>query len=137
MIAFLDTNVLIYRIDPLAPAKQQRATELISALYLAGEALLSTQVLQEFYNTATGKFRLSPASAAKAAQIHAKGRLVQVTPALIFSAMDRHAGGQYSFWDALIVEAALAGGAGVLYTEDLQHGQVIDGLTITNPFLAA
>lgn len=137
MTAFLDTNVLIYRIDLHAPAKQKRATELVSELYLDGSALLSTQVLQEFYNTATGKFRLPPASAAQAVQAHAKTRLVQVTPALIFAAMDRHAGGQFSFWDALIVEAALAGGAKVLYTEDMQDGLVVDGLTITNPFLGA
>ena len=137
MTAFLDTNILIYRIDLLAPVKQKRAAELVNELYLAGEAVLSTQVLQEFYNTATGKFRLPPADAALAAQAHARTRVVQLTLPLIFAAMARHAGGQFSFWDALIVEAALAGGAKVLYTEDLRDGLVIDGLTIRNPFLAA
>ncbi len=137
MSAFLDTNILVYRIDLQAPAKQKRASQLVNDLYLAGEAVLSTQVLQEFYNTATGKFRLPPADAALAAQAHAKTRVVQITPPLIFAAMARHAGGQFSFWDALIVEAALAGGAKVLYSEDLQDGLVVDGLTITNPFLAS
>lgn len=137
MSAFLDTNVLIYRIDPLSPAKQTRANELINDLYSTGQAVLSTQVLQEFYNTAVNKIRVPRDIAASLTRAHASDRTIQVTPALIMAAMQRHAAGNLSFWDALIIEAALAGGASVLYTEDLQHGQVINGLTITNPFLAA
>jgi len=135
--AFLDTNILIYRIDRQAPAKQRRAQALIEQLYQSGEAMVSTQVLQEFYNMATGKLRVPSEIAAGIAKRHANGRMVQVTPALIFSAMDRHASGQFSFWDALIVEAALAGGAKLLYTEDLQDGLTVDGLTIRNPFAEA
>lgn len=134
--AFLDTNVLIYRIDPQSPAKQARANELINTLYPSGQAVLSTQVLQEFYNTAVNKIRVPRDIAANLTRAHASDRTIQVTPALIMAATQRHAAGNISFWDALIVEAALASGATVLYSEDLQHGQVIDGLTITNPFLA-
>jgi predicted nucleic acid-binding protein len=134
--AFLDTNILIYRIDRLTPAKQRRAHALIDELYQSGEAVVSTQVLQEFYNTATGMLRVPSDIAAGIAKKHASGRLVQVTPPLIYSAMTRHAAGQFHFWDALIVEAALAGGAKVLYTEDMQDGLNVDGLSIRNPFLA-
>lgn len=137
MTAFLDTNVLVYKLDREAPGKRLRATELVNELFAAGEAMLSTQVLQEFYNTATHKFGLPPEGAADAARLYAKARLIQVTNDIIFAAMTRHASAQFSFWDALIVEAALAGGAQLLYTEDMQDGLTVDGLTIRNPFLPA
>ncbi|MEW5786577.1 MAG: PIN domain-containing protein [Pseudomonadota bacterium] len=135
MTAFIDTNVFVYLVDPLAPAKRQRAMELIQTLYLAGDATLSTQVLQEFYNTATRKFGLPGDVAAEAAQAHARGRVVRMSPDIVFSAMKRHTAGQFSFWDSLIVEAALSGGCKILYSEDMRHGQVVDGMTIENPFL--
>lgn len=135
MTAFLDTNVLVYRVDFDAPDKQQRAAELVSKLYLAREAVISTQVIQEFYDTLTRKLGISPIDAASAARHHSKARLVSPNWPIIQSAMQRHAAGQFSFWDALIVEAALAAGCKTLYSENMQHGQVVDGLRIENPFL--
>ena len=135
MTAFLDTNVLVYRVDSKAPEKQQRAFELVNALYQTQNAVISTQVLQEFYNTLTRKLGVSPGDAAVAAKHQTKARLVSLSWPVIQAAMQRHANGQFSFWDALIVEAALSAGCKTLYSEDMQHGLVLDGMTIENPFL--
>ncbi len=135
MTAFLDTNILIYQVDAKAPAKQERAQALTTGLYRRNEAVISTQVLQEFYNTATGKLRIPTHVSEALARSFAKGRVVQLAPPLLFAAMQRHAAGQFAFWDALIVEAALTAGCKTLYSEDMQHGQVVDGLRIENPFL--
>lgn len=137
MTAFIDTNLFVYFIDAEAAEKRLRAAELINRLYLANEAVISTQVLQEFYNAATKKFRLPSAQVLATAREYARARVVQISQSIVFAAMQRHADGQFSFWDALIVEAALAGGCKVLYSEDMHHGLVVDGLTIENPFLGA
>lgn len=135
MKAFLDSNVLVYRVDYRESVKQAVAARLVDALMASGDAVISTQSLQEFYNAMTRKLGLDAAHARALALNYAAANVVLLTTPLIFAAMARHAGGQFSFWDALIIEAALAGGARVLYTEDLQHGLVVDGLTISNPFL--
>lgn len=57
-----------------------------------------------------------------------------VTPAHVRRAVDRSRGASLSFWDALVVETAISSGADVLYTEDLQHGQVFGPVTVINPF---
>jgi predicted nucleic acid-binding protein len=133
--AFLDTNILVYQVDNKAPAKQQRAQSLTALLYQQNEAVISTQVLQEFYNTATGKLRIPSSVSEGLARSFAKGRVVQLVPSILFSAMQRHASSQFYFWDALIVEAALAAGCKTLYSEDMQHGLVVNGMTIENPFV--
>jgi predicted nucleic acid-binding protein len=103
----------------------------------AGRVALSTQVLQEFYVNATRKLRspLSPERAEARVRDLSKLPLVQVEPSLILAAIARSRSLGFSFWDALIVEAALAGGADRLLTGDLQHGQEIEGLRVENPFL--
>jgi len=133
--AFLDTNVLVYRVDFAAPEKQQRAAQLVSRLYQSRDAVISTQVMQEFYNTLTRKLGISPNDAAIATKHHGKARLVSLNGPIIEYAMQRHAAGQFSFWDALIVEAALAAGCKTLYSEDMRHGLVVNGMTIENPFV--
>jgi predicted nucleic acid-binding protein len=133
---FLDTNVLVYLFDADASAKQRRVREILSAPALRGRLVLSTQVLQEFYVCVTRKLAvpLDPVAAAQAVRDLAAWPVVQIDPALILSAIARSRTAQLSFWDALIVEAALAGGATSLYSEDLQAGRVIEGLRISNPF---
>jgi len=135
--AFLDTNVLIYVFDRDEPTKQATATRLLHKLTEAGSVLLSTQVLQEFYAVATGKLRrrLSAKEAVDAVEAFAALPLVTVTPELIVGAVRLHQAESLSFWDALIVQAALAGGAKVLYSEDLQNGRRIGELLIQNPFV--
>jgi predicted nucleic acid-binding protein len=102
-----------------------------------GQVLLSTQVLQEFYVAVTRKLAV-PLEAEMAEEVV---RNLLVLPIIgigvdrILAAIGRSRRLQLSFWDALIIEAALAGGADRLLTEELQHGQIIDGLKNENPFL--
>jgi predicted nucleic acid-binding protein len=60
--------------------------------------------------------------------------LVRVDLDLILAAIDLSRLHSFSFWDALIVRAAAAAGCGLLLSEDLQHGQVVDGVRIEDPF---
>jgi predicted nucleic acid-binding protein len=103
----------------------------------SGSACLSTQVLQEFYVAGTRKLTqpLAPHDAEQVVRDLAALPVVPVDTRMILAAIERSRHSRFSFWDALIIEAALASGAGRLLTEDLQHGQQIDGLRIENPFL--
>lgn len=134
---FLDTNVLVYIFDRDEPAKQARATHVFQSLAEEGTALLSTQVLQEFYAVATGRLRtpLALAEAGTAVEAFTRLPVVTVTPDVVLNAARLHRSDSVSFWDALIIQAALSGGADILYSEDLQHGRRFGGLRIENPFL--
>jgi predicted nucleic acid-binding protein len=133
---FLDTNILVYLFDADAPTKQRQVRELLSDPTLRGRLILSTQVLQEFYVCVTRKLAvpLDPEEATQTVRDLAAWPVVQIDPPLILSSIARSRTEQLSFWDALIVEAALAGGAAHLYSEDLQDGRVIEGMQINNPF---
>ena len=93
-------------------------------------------MLQEFYVAVTRKLArpLNVAAAAEAAANLAELPMVNIDSKLVLSAIHRSRGSQLSFWDALVVQAAIEGHASTLYTEDLQHGQTFDGLKVVNPF---
>lgn len=137
MRVFFDTNILVYLFDADAADKKEQACARFETEATAGLVLLSTQVLQEFYVAVTRK--LSVPLEAETAE--AVVRNLSALPILgidaerILTAIGRSRRMQLSFWDALIIETALAGGAARLLTEDLQHGQIIDGLQIENPFI--
>ena len=135
--SFFDTNVLLYLFDNGEPDKKAAAQELIEKEVEADRASLSTQVLQEFYVNVTRKlaFPLSPEEAGARVRDLSRLPLVQVDVPLILAAIARSQPMSFSLWDALIVEAALRAGADRLLTEDLQHGQVIEGMRVENPFL--
>ena len=136
MKAFFDTNVLVYMFDADAPDKQKKARSLFKTHTEAGDILLSTQVLQEFYVTVTRKLA-RPLSAEQAAgTMAALAELpgVSIDNQLVLAAVRRSQASKLSFWDGLIVESALHGGSDVLYSEDMQHGQKLGNLRIENPF---
>ncbi len=133
---FFDTNVLVYLFDADSPDKRKKARALFQRHTEAGDILLSTQVLQEFYVVATRKLArpLDAAAAAEAVSSFAELPLVQIDGELIVSAIHRSRNNQLSFWDALIVQAAIEGRASTLYSEDMQHGQMLNSLRVVNPF---
>ena len=96
---------------------------------------LSTQVLQELY-VASRKLAapMGRATARKITALYAEWPVVQVDVPLILAASELEEHHTLSFWDGLIVEAARRSGAGRLLTEDLQHGRVVGGVRIDNPF---
>lgn len=137
MASFIDTNVLIYFHDDEEPEKKARADEVIERESRAGTMVISTQVLQEFYSAATRKWRepLRVEAAERSVRRFIEiSTVVQVDIAVILAAISRTRTTSISFWDALIVEAALKGKAEKLLTEDLHDGQTINGLRVENPF---
>ena len=134
---FFDTNILVYLFDADAGDKKARASARFEQETASGRALLSTQVLQEFYVVVTRKLQvpLEPQVAEDVVRDLSLLPLIGIDADKILSAIARSRRTQLSFWDALIIESALAGGADRILTEDLQHGQRIDGLLIENPFL--
>jgi predicted nucleic acid-binding protein len=135
---FFDTNVLVYLFDASAPRKKARAQELLKKAVGEGLALLSTQVLQEFFVAVTRKLStpLSHDHADRAVRDLTKLPTTQIDAEMILKAIETMHRYRLSFWDSLIIQAALHGGATILYTEDLQHGQIIETLSVENPFLA-
>jgi len=136
MRSFFDTNILVYLFDQDNPDKKKRAQNLLEREAAAGRALLSTQVLQEFYVTVTRKIAV-PIDAEEAEEAVRQLTLlphVEVNSRHILRAIRRSGKMRLSFWDALIIEAAIEGDADTLFSEDLSDGQVIGKLTIRDPF---
>jgi len=135
-LTFVDTNVLLYAQDRRDDRRRGIAQAVLDELWAAGNGVLSTQVLQEFSNVATRKLQLSPETARRIVAEYAEWPVVETTAQLIVSASVLHERHSFSFWDAMVVEAALLAGATTLLSEDLQDGRRIGDLTIRNPFRA-
>jgi predicted nucleic acid-binding protein len=134
MRRFLDTNVLVYADDLDAGSKRERARQILRESMRTGEGAVSTQVLQEFFAITTRKLGVDATTARRKLELIAEMHLVRIDLAMILGAIDLHRLHAISFWDALIVRAAAAAGCQVLLTEDLQDGQVFDGVRVENPF---
>jgi predicted nucleic acid-binding protein len=133
---FVDTNVLVYAEDIDAGDKHDIAKRLVVDLWDSGDGVLSLPVLQEFFVTVTRKLpkRLSVRAARSIVAQYLTWNVVETRGQLVLEAIDLMERRRLSFWDALIVQAALSEGCTVLLTEDLHHGQRIGDLTIRNPF---
>lgn len=136
MPPFFDTNILIYSVDRDETVKSALAGELVEAHLVRGNGAISVQVLREFYSVSR---RLGgPLSDDQARQMVAyfsTFKILSEDTSMVLGAVRRVGEMSISFWDALIVESALKSGADRLFTEDLQHGQVIEGMRVVNPFL--
>jgi predicted nucleic acid-binding protein len=131
---FVDTNILIYAYDRTAGDKRVRARQVLAPLLRERRAVISTQVLQEFFSSSTRKLRLPAEEARRYVEQWSKLDVVVIRPEVILGAIDLHRLHLLSFWDALVIKAAGVAGCGQLLSEDLHHGQKIDGVTIENPF---
>ncbi len=132
--SFIDTNVLVYAEANDDPVRQARALQLLRELKRSGEGVISTQVLQEYCNVALRKLRLDSGHVRLQLKAHEQFEVVQVTPTLIHGALDLQQTRSLSFYDALIVWSAKISGCARLYSEDLNAGEVIHGVTLINPF---
>lgn len=131
---FLDTNVLIYADDVDAGTKTAAARDRIRQHLRDGDGVISTQVLQEYFVVATRKLGMDPAIVQRKMELYAGFETVVVRVDMIHDAIKLHRLEQLSFWDALILTAARGAGCGALLTEDLNDGQVIEGVRVQNPF---
>ncbi len=134
--SFFDTNVLLYMYDDNEPLKKEKAIKIFERESGTRNAVVSTQVLQEFYVNTTRKLSspLSPERAEARVRDFSRLPLVRVDVNIILSSIARSRSHVLSFWDSLIVEAALFADAERVLTEDLQHGQEIESLRVENPF---
>ncbi len=136
MPPFFDTNVLIYAVDEEEPRKLAVAEQLVEEHLVQGEGMISVQVLREFYNVSRRlKRAVSDERAMEMVRYFSTFNILSEDFGMVLQAIRLSQEHMLSFWDALIVESALKGGADRLLTEDLQHGQVIEGMRIENPFL--
>jgi len=135
---FLDTNIFVYSFDQSAPAKARKAAELIRRALTTQKGVISYQVVQEFLNVALRRFS-QPMQASDAEQylrtVFQPLLSVHSSQALYAEALHFHAQSGLSWYDALIVSAALQARCDLLFTEDLQHGQRFGSLQVVNPFL--
>jgi predicted nucleic acid-binding protein len=135
---FLDTNLFVYLFDQSAPTKAMISRKLMNVALDSGKGIISYQVVQEFFNVARRRFaepmRPDQAEQLLSTMFH---RLwtVQPSSALYLRALRLLDRFHLQWYDAVIVAGAIEGECRILYTEDLQHGQEIDGLEVQNPFL--
>lgn len=134
MRRFLDTNVLLYADDLDAGEKRRTARAVLRDALTSGEGVVSTPVLQEFFVNSTRKLGVDPVEARRKVELLARMDLVRIDLPMILAAIDLGRLHSVSFWDALVLQAASVAGCRVLLTEDLQHGQVLAGVRIENPF---
>jgi predicted nucleic acid-binding protein len=132
---FVDTNLLVYAIDPREQKKRRHMAGLLRRLVESRALVLSPQSLGEFYRTVTERHRLMPVSDARAfiqilmpsctapydLEVMARAFLMQDTT-------------NFGWWDCMLLAAAAVSGCSIFLSEDMQHGRAIDGLTIVNPF---
>lgn len=133
---FVDTNILVYARDAGEPTKQPRAAEILRMLWESRRGRLSPQVLQEYYICVTRKLKpgLARSDARKDVQDLFAWEPSPPTAATFAKAWQIEDRFGLSWWDSLIVAAALDQRCTTLLSEDLQHGLEIDGLRIQNPF---
>ncbi len=135
---FVDTNVFVYRHDDTVAAKQFRAEQWIRFLARNRAGRLSYQVLQELYATLTRpRLNFDPAEARRIVQLLSVWQPLTIEIGILERAWQLQERHTLSWWDALIVAAAQASECSVLLTEDLQPGQVFDGVRVVNPFASS
>jgi predicted nucleic acid-binding protein len=136
MNIFFDTNVLVYAVDAGYPVRKEIAIDRFARAVKDDTVMLSTQVLQEFYNITTRKLK-PPLSAREAV-----GQLSQLcafevvgsSADSVLAASELAQKHRLQWWDALILEAAIRGNADVLVSQNGQHGQRFGKLVVENPF---
>ncbi|MHB1200895.1 MAG: PIN domain-containing protein [Polaromonas sp.] len=131
--SFIDTNILVYAEASDASAKQQAALALLKQLFETATGVLSTQVLKEYCNVALKKLKLPPEHIRAQLDLYELFEVVQVTPAIIRAGLDLHQTRNLAFYDALVLASAQAAGCAVLYSEDMNTGEMVGGVRIVNP----
>jgi len=134
---FLDTNIFAYAAHPAPSSKTKIALRLIENGLDSGNGTVSYQVVQEFFSLAFRKFP-KPMSAFEAEEylntVFRPLLAVHSSPALYVAALQLYGRHHFSWYDSLIVAAAQQADCSILYTEDLQHDFVVDGMRIRDPF---
>jgi len=135
---FLDTNIFVYSFDTHATAKARKAAQLIEEALTSRKGIVSYQVVQDFFNLALKRFSqpMTPPEAQQyLATVFRPLLAVQSSAALFGEALHTKETKRISWYDSLIVSAAIQADCDRLYTEDLQHLQKFGKLQVVNPFI--
>jgi len=134
---FVDTNLLVYAYDSSAGKKWKTSLEVLSLLWIHRTGVLSTQVIQELFVSLTQKVKnpILPRAAKEIISDLLRWPLVVNDGGNVLRAVDLQIKYHFSFWDSLILQAAITSKSEFLLSEDFQDGQVIESVTILNPFL--
>jgi predicted nucleic acid-binding protein len=133
--SFFDANVLAYTDDEIAPKKKIRALSLLKEHQASGSGVVSLQVLQEYFVTATKKMNVDSQLARRKVEMFSNLEVGEPELADLLAAIDLHRLHGFSFWDCLIIRMAQQTGCKIIYSEDLQHTQTVSGIKIVNPFV--
>jgi len=135
---FVDTNILMYAHDTAAGLKHERAKALVEDLWRQRSGVVSTQVLQELCVNLRRKAG-RPVDLKTAREIIADylaWDVVTNTGESILGALELEERHRISFWDALVIHAAEASRAEVVYSEDLSDGQIYGAVRVVNPLVS-
>jgi predicted nucleic acid-binding protein len=133
---FVDTNILFYAQDKSAGLKHERAAKIVADLWQSATGVLSTQVLQEFCVAVRRVDRNRAIEDLRQwVERYSEWETIVHTSESIRDALNLESRYQVSFWDALIIRAAQVSRAEVLYTEDLNDGQVFGSVRVVNPLI--
>lgn len=132
---FIDTNILVYADSPDAPTKQSQALKLLRQLGETRSGVISTQVLNEYCNVSLTKLKLPHNTLrTRLAFWQKQFEVCLVTPEIVAQAVDLHQLRSISYYDALIVASAQVANCTVLYSEDMNTGEMMGGVELVNPF---
>jgi predicted nucleic acid-binding protein len=112
-----------------------RALDILNEHKQSASGVVSLQVLQEYFVTVTRKYGIDAADARRKVELFAAFDLVEPVLSDVLAAVDLHRLHKFSYWDALVIHSARRAGCKQVFSEDMQHGQVIDGVRIVNPFI--
>ena len=134
--SLLDTNILVYAFDTQDPRKQTIARQHLTKIFASNHTILSLQVINEFCNVAQKKLKppMSSADIQTFIQLIPDHIIAPLTRSITVKALQLQKAHTLSFWDSMIVATAIVEGCQYLVTEDLSDSQVIETVTVTNPF---
>lgn len=131
---FLDTNFFVYLFNKTEHDKWDQCHQILIAADNNVQFVISTQVLNEFISVMLNKFKMPPMILKGIIDDMCEYELVETNVNIIKKAMDIKILNQLSFWDSLIISAAKSANCSIILTEDMNDGQVIEGVKIQNPF---
>ena len=131
---FFDTNIIVYAHDDGAPKKRDRARKILKDAFVDDTGVISGQVLGEVFVTLTRKIGIPLADALDEIKRCSRFRVVEISSSLVLRAIEIQSEYQLSYWDSLIIAAAEFASCEVVWSEDLNDGQIYGEVTVRNPF---
>lgn len=134
---FVDTNIIVYCFDDANQVKKRKSIEIMEDLWDSQKGVLSLQVLKEFFVTVTRKLvnKMDFNDAKKVVYDLMTWNLFIGTKTSFIKAIEIVERYGFSIWDASVLTSAIMSNCGIIYTEDLQNNQIIEGVRVVNPFV--